>query len=54
VGDIEDLQDPEDKRQPERDDEQPRRVGDAVNEDGDGCVIVCFYFKGISRRKSPL
>jgi hypothetical protein len=35
VGDVEDLQDAEDQRQPERDDEQPRGVRDAVDDDRD-------------------
>jgi hypothetical protein len=50
VGDVEDLEDPEDQRQAQRDDEQPRRVGDAVDEDGDGCVDLLFlerFFQGM-------
>jgi hypothetical protein len=35
VGDVEDLENPEDEGQAQRDDEQPRRVGDPVDEDRD-------------------
>src|SRR4029079_6010912 len=31
---------------PERDDEQPRRVGDAVDEDGDGGINCCLLLQG--------
>jgi hypothetical protein len=45
VGDVEDLKDAEDERQAQRDDEQPRRVGDAVDEDGDGGINFLFLSK---------
>jgi hypothetical protein len=42
VGDVEDLQDAEDERQPQRHDEQPRGVDDPVDEDR-GCGIYFIF-----------
>src|SRR6185436_10864131 len=53
VGDVEDLQDPEDERQAQRDDEQPRRVGDAVDEDSDRCVYL-FILEKFNWKKEKL
>jgi hypothetical protein len=41
VGDVEDLEDAEDERQPQGDDEQPRGVRDAVDQDRD-CGVYFF------------
>ena len=35
MGDIEDFEDAKNQRQPERDDEQPGRIGEAVNQNGE-------------------